>query len=382
MQSHAENKAILSIFDYIEQSTISSALTQTVLELTQQLSQNQQQQEAGRTIFDDLEAAIVYLEQLHRSQTTVDANALNKTQTLATDKPKLTPNQTAELYEYYSADLQNLLVTDRDKEIAIWALLDNKPVQDVEEIILASPAGWTTDEARALVLIATNQLASDREQKQRSPQFTPPPEDESLRPVLQHFLTQKRGITNFLVHPLQQQGLGYIDQHRNVVFIKRSLNGEKSGALVWDTHRLDNRCTEYPENSDRSEGWFHLKLGGEADDKIERVFLCDSPIDALSMAEIDRDGHKGQPPVRTMYMAVDDPNNLPVEFLRNISRLGAAFNNDDQGNLAAQVVQEILPQAKRIAPSGLTWNEILIEQQQQQQQEIREQKQRGRGLSR
>ncbi|MHC5830221.1 MAG: hypothetical protein ACYT04_83380 [Nostoc sp.] len=51
-------------------------------------------------------------------------------------------------------------------------------------------------------------------------------------------------------------------------------------------------------------GWFHLKLGVSADDKIERVFLCDSPIDALSMAEIDIQGHLGQPPVRTMYMAV------------------------------------------------------------------------------
>jgi hypothetical protein len=173
--------------------------------------------------------------------------------------------------------------------------------------------------------------------------------------------------------------LGYIDQHRNVVFIKRDLNGEKSGALVWDTARLDNRCTEYPD-SDRSQGWFHLKLGGEADDKIERVFLCDSPIDALSLAEIDRKGHKAQPPVRTMYMAVDDPDNLPVELLRNISRIGLAFNNDDQGNLAAQVVQEMLPQAKRIPP-GRTWNEILIEQQQQKQEEL-EQKQRGRGFSR
>ncbi|WP_223278655.1 DUF3991 domain-containing protein [Nostoc sp. 'Peltigera membranacea cyanobiont' 232] len=380
LQSYLEKRAISSISDYIEQSTVESALTETVLELTQQLSQNQQQLEAGRTIFDDLEAAIVYLEQLHRSQKTADAIALNKAQTLATDKLKLTPNQTAELYQYYSADLQNLLVTDRDKEIAIRALLDNKPSEEVEEILFASPAGWTTDEARELVLIANNQLASDREQKQRSPQFIPPPEDESLRPVLQHFLTQKRGITNFLVHPLQQQGLGYIDQHRNVVFIKRSLNGEKSGALVWDTARLDNRAFKYPD-SDRSEGWFHLKLGGEADDKIERVFLCDSPIDALSMAEIDRDGHKGQPPVRTMYMAVDDPNNLPVEFLRNISRIGLAFNNDDRGNEAALVVQSMLPQAKRIAPSGLTWNEILIEQQRQQQEEL-EQKQRGRGFSR
>ena len=61
LQSHAEKKAILSIFDYIEQSAIESALTETVLGLTEQLSQNQQQLSAGRTIFDDLEEAINYL---------------------------------------------------------------------------------------------------------------------------------------------------------------------------------------------------------------------------------------------------------------------------------------------------------------------------------
>jgi hypothetical protein len=220
------------------------------------------------------------------------------------------------------------------------------------------------------------------QQKQQQSQFTPPPEDESLRLVLQNYLTQKRGLTNFLVEPLQRQGLGYIDQQRRVVFIKRDLNGSKSGALVWDTARLDNRCMEYPENSDRSSCWFHFKLGGEPDDKVERVYLCSSPIDALTMAEIDRNAHKGQPPVRTMYMAVDDPNDLPFELLRNINRIGLAFNNDDRGNETAQVVQEKLPQAKRIAPSGLTWNEILIEQQQRQQQEIVEQKQRSRGFSR
>jgi hypothetical protein len=363
-QQLLSQRTVDTISDFIEQSAVESALNETVLELTQQLSQYKEQLVTAKATFNDL-----------------DAVALNKAQTLAADKPKLKDNLSAELYKYYSADLQNLLVTDRDKEIAIRALKDNKLPQDVEEIIFASPAGWTIDEARELVLIASNRLASNREEKQSKPQFTLPPEDESLRPVLQEYLTQQRGITNFLVQPLQRQGLAYIDQQENVVFIKRSLDGEKSGALLWDTARLDNRCTEYPENSDRSQGWFYLKLGGEADDKIERVFLCDSPIDALTMAEIDRNEHKGQPPVRTMYMAVDDPNDLPFELLRNINRIGLAFNNDDQSNEAAQVVQEILPQAKRIAPSGLTWNEILIEQQ-QQQQEMLEQKQRGRGFSR
>ncbi|MBD2533986.1 relaxase/mobilization nuclease domain-containing protein [Nostoc flagelliforme FACHB-838] len=166
LQSYLEKRAISSISDYVEQSTVSSALTQTVLELTQQLSQYQQLS-AGRTIFDDLEAAIVYLEQLHRSQKPVDAVALNKAQTLATDKRKLTPNQTAELYQYYSADLQNLLVTDRDKEIAKRALIDEKSALEVEEILQASPAGWTQDEARELVLIASNQLATQKSEAEQ-----------------------------------------------------------------------------------------------------------------------------------------------------------------------------------------------------------------------
>jgi hypothetical protein len=236
--------------------------------------------------------------------------------------------------------------------------------------------------AKPLPVEQLQKLLIEIEQKQQQPQWEPPAEDESKRRVLQYYLTHTRALSNYLVQPLQRQGLGYIDHQENVVFIKRDLNGEKSGALVWDTHRQDNRCMEYPENSDRSQGWFHINLGGEPEDKIERVFLCDSPIDALSLAEIDRSPHKEQPPVRTLYMVVHDPNNLPFELLRNIGRIGLAFNNDSQGNETSLVVQKKLPQAKRIAPSGLTWNEILIEQQQQQKQEEQEQKQRSRGFSR
>jgi Protein of unknown function (DUF3991)/Toprim-like len=250
--------------------------------------------------------------------------------------------------------------------------IDYQPERDLERInlILLIPD-------KPLPIEQLEKFLQEIELKQT--QFTPPPEDESLRPVLQYYLHQQRGLSNYLVEPLQRQGLGYIDQQKNVVFIKRDINGEKSGALVWDTHRQDNRCMEYPDNSDRSQGWFHLKLGGELDSQIERVFLCDSPIDALSLADIDRNTHKGQPPVKTMYMAVDDPNSLPLELLKNVNRIALAFNNDEQGNQTAQVVQKILPQAKRIEPSGRTWNEILIEAK---QKEIIEQKQRSRGFSR
>jgi Relaxase/Mobilisation nuclease domain/Protein of unknown function (DUF3991) len=313
------------------------------------------------------------------NQQPINAIAENKAQPLTTDKPKLQENQAADLYKYYSLDKQNLLVTDRDKEIANRALLDNRPVEEVEEIILASPARWTTEEAKALVRIANNQLVSTREQKQSSPQFTPPPEDEKLWTALQNYLTQQRGISSNLVETLHRKGLGYIDQQRNVVFIKRDLNGEKSGALVWDTPRLDDRCSQYPENTQPRQSWFHINLGREADDKIERVFLCDSPIDALSIAHMDMDAHKGLPPVKTMYMVVDDPDNLPLEVLKNVSRIALAFSKDDQGKKTANAVLELLPQSKQLPPNNHSWNEDLLELLHIEQEKRKQQK---RGFSR
>ncbi|MHC5931733.1 relaxase/mobilization nuclease domain-containing protein, partial [Nostoc sp.] len=49
LQSHTEKRAISSISDYIEQSTVESALTEAVLELTQQLSQYKEQLVTAKT---------------------------------------------------------------------------------------------------------------------------------------------------------------------------------------------------------------------------------------------------------------------------------------------------------------------------------------------
>ncbi|MHC5770638.1 MAG: relaxase/mobilization nuclease domain-containing protein [Nostoc sp.] len=242
LQSYLEKRAISSIADYIEQSTVESALTETVLELTQQLSQSQQQLSAGRTIFDDLEAAIVYLDQLHRSQKPVDAIALNQTPTITTDEPKLKHNLSAELYEYYSADLQNLLVTDRDKEIAIRALLDDKPPQDIEEIIKASPAGWTTDEARQLVLIASNQLATQKSEPEQSLTEKQRQESEFLAmavPIAVELINWQLRETGsnslrFKRATLEKQGRELVFNHdeRGEIF-RVSVNRNQSGELEY-----------------------------------------------------------------------------------------------------------------------------------------------------
>jgi hypothetical protein len=92
----------------------------------------------------------------------------NKAQSIVEAKPQLTPAKSAELYKHYSTGLQNLLVTDRDKEIALRALKDDKSTLDVEKFLQASPAGWTQDEAKYLVLIASNQLANQKSEPEQS----------------------------------------------------------------------------------------------------------------------------------------------------------------------------------------------------------------------
>ncbi|MDZ8263627.1 MobF family relaxase [Nostoc sp. ChiQUE01b] len=65
LQSYPENKAILSISDYVEQSSIESALAQTVLGLTEQLSRSHQQLVEDQTAFNNFEEALTAELQSH-----------------------------------------------------------------------------------------------------------------------------------------------------------------------------------------------------------------------------------------------------------------------------------------------------------------------------
>ncbi|UYD31081.1 relaxase/mobilization nuclease domain-containing protein (plasmid) [Tolypothrix sp. PCC 7712] len=77
-------------------------------------------------------------------------------------KPPITQTQSLELYRHYSLELENELVTDRDKQVAVRAIQDGKTDPEVAEILKVSPALWNQEEARALVLIAKNQLAKQQ----------------------------------------------------------------------------------------------------------------------------------------------------------------------------------------------------------------------------
>lgn len=191
------------------------------------------------------------------------------------------------------------------------------------------------------------------------PQFTPPLEDKTKWTAVSHYLTQKRGIHSSFVEVLHTRGLVYADSQQNAVFLMRNLDGQPSGAFLRGTRGENNSFKGYEKGTKRGNSWFHFHLGGQSTDAVEKAVLCKSPIDAMSFAMLELQVN-GAPKNRTLYMAVDNPNSLPVQKLQHISNVKVAFDNDEVGNADARTVKELLPQSKRLKPKAGDWNEELI----------------------
>ncbi|NEU79881.1 relaxase/mobilization nuclease domain-containing protein [Nostoc sp. UIC 10630] len=246
--------------------------------------------------------------------------------------------------------------------------VDYQPERDDEPIhkLLLKPV-------KPLPVEQLEKLFQEIEHKQRQPQFTPPPEDKVVWQVLHKYLNEKRYIPDYISQGLHNNQLLYMDEQRNILFIKRNLDGEKTGALVWSKPRENHRTVECDQNTSTANGWFYLRLGGQPTDKVENVFLCSTPIDAMSAATYLISSCKGLPPTRTMLIVADDPNNLPMEFLKSFNRVIVAFNNDEQGNLAASAVLELLPQGKRLKTHNPDWSQELEAHLREEQQKLRQQ---------
>ena len=119
--------------------------------------------------------------------------------------------------------------------------------------------------------------------------------------------------------------------------------------------------------------WFYLRLGGQPTDKVENVFLCSTPIDAMSAATFLMHKCFGLPPTRTMFMVADDPNNLPMEFLKDTDKVFLTFNNDSQGNSTASAVFLLLPHSKKVTTFTPDWSQELEAHLREEQQKRRQQ---------
>lgn len=254
--------------------------------------------------------------------------------------------------------------------------VDYQPERDDEPIheLLLKPV-------KPLPVEERQNLFFEIESKQNQPQFTPPLEDLALWPKLYQYLREKRGIPGSFIEKLHNNNLVYMDEQKQILFIKRNLDGEKTGALVWSDPKDNRHTVELDQNTSTPNGWFHINLGQNPLEEIKNVFLCSSPIDAVSAGMFVLAKTGAYPQMRTMFIVADDPNNLPLEFLKNCHRVVLAFNNDEQGDKTASAVLELLPSAQRFKPAYPDWNqELRVHFYEAEQQRLKQERSRGFSL--
>jgi hypothetical protein len=176
-------------------------------------------------------------------------------------------------------------------------------------------------------------------------QFVPPTPDESKWQAVQNYLTKARGLPENFIDALHSKGWIYADEQQNAVFVMRSLHkgarapslsDETTGAFLRGTRLEDNSFMGYALGTKRTGGWFHFNLGGETADEVHSCVICKSPIDALSCAALSCAANSGMPQTRMMFLAVDSPKSLPLEFLSKVRAITVACSHDDMGRSMAQ----------------------------------------------
>ena len=191
---------------------------------------------------------------------------------------------------------------------------------------------------------------------ERVREFIPPIPEANRWQKVKEYLTGKRLLPSGLIDKLHEQGLIYADYNQNAVFIRRTLDEKKiTGASLRGTVGEDNQFKGLAKGSKRKEGWFYFERGEQSNDPVRRVVLVESPIDAMSLAILERTDSK-----KTLYLSTDGAGGIPTEYLKEVGEVVIAFDRDRAGREMAQKVQSRLPNAVVKTPKAIDWNQDLI----------------------
>ncbi|MBW4558130.1 MAG: plasmid recombination protein [Trichormus sp. ATA11-4-KO1] len=252
-------------------------------------------------------------------------------------------------------------------------------VMHVNQCNYRQATAWLYDGFGALgaeraAIAQAQKMTAEIIQLEPRPKFTLPVEDKTKWQPVSNYLTRKRGIPSNFVEVLHNRGLVYADAQQNAVFVMRNLDDQPQaqGAFLRGTRGENNTFKGYEKGTKRRDSWFYFHLGGQPTDSVEKVVLLKSPIDVISFAMLEYQVRGDVPPTRTLYMAVDSPNSLPLEQLQHIPNVQVAFDPSGAGNAAARAVKELLPQSKRLKCKAADWNQQLLDYGQQLKQQPRQ----------
>ncbi|MGK7916659.1 MAG: toprim domain-containing protein [Prochloraceae cyanobacterium] len=177
---------------------------------------------------------------------------------------------------------------------------------------------------------------------------------------IREYLIDRRGLPYFLVDTLHQQGKIDADIRSNVMFFRYSITedfqmGEAVGASL---RGISGNLKLLTPGTKRNEGWFFFGIG---EGFVHKIFLAESPIDAISLAALRGDSIYG----RTIYISVDGAGSIPLSILTDAAEEGTtiilALDGDRPGEEMSWRIAKLLPSILRLRPLlGKDWNEQLL----------------------
>lgn len=195
-----------------------------------------------------------------------------------------------------------------------------------------------------------------------------PVPNEQRWSAVRDYLVEARKLPAALIDRLHQRHLIYADNMQNAVFVRHATSSEGAiwqrgvvtGASLRGTWGDNNSFHGLAAGSVRQEGWFWIGAGQGA---VRRVMLTESPIDALSLATLDK--RRSTTAGVSIYLSADGTGAIPLAALKQVleqgGQVGVAFDADSAGEIMAWRVAQELPEVGRVTPAyGKDWNERLM----------------------
>lgn len=233
-------------------------------------------------------------------------------------------------------------------------------VMYLEQCRFGEAVHWLKDhfgEGGALQTI-TQQTEQTIQEKPQKP-FIVPERNQDNWPDVKDYLTQTRKLPEQQIQRLYDQGLIYADEHQNAVFLRRSFEGEITGASLRGTAGKNNQFKGLAAGTRRSQGWFYTESDHEG--PIQQVVLCESAIDCLSYQTLH------PPEEKTIYLSMDGTGYVPTEQLQQYPKITLALDNDAAGQQMAQKLKDDLLQVQIQTPEDKDWNQDLQVEMQRMQ---------------
>ncbi|NEP17563.1 MAG: DUF3991 domain-containing protein [Leptolyngbya sp. SIO4C1] len=246
-------------------------------------------------------------------------------------------------------------------------------VMHVRDVEFKDAVRWLSGQDLTTLPTHSRQTFPPKEEYVEPRPLDMPTPNEKRWIAVKDYLVDTRGLPSVLVDRLHEKGLIFADDHQNAVFVRYQLQentwkrGQATGASLRGTWGERNSYHRLVPGSVRERGWFWIGTGHGA---VNHVFLTESPIDAMSLAVLDRERQNRHGV--TFYLSTDGTGGIPVEALQSIldrnGQVIAAFDADTAGESMAWRIAEQLPGIRRLKPAyGKDWNERLIHRRQPEQ---------------